>query len=165
MKSKNSKSRQNVRVQSPVRTLRGWLVTVTLLALASVVLAQSYSVDWWKVAGGGGTSTGGVYSATVTIGQPDASAPMTNGQYSAVGGFWALPVVVPTEGAPKLSIAWASAGQVRISWTPAAAGFALQSKDTVASTNWVAAPSGTNNPAIVPASAAARFYRLQKVGL
>ena len=36
-----------------------------LLALAPMaLLAQTYSIDWYKIAGGGGTSTGGVYSLT-----------------------------------------------------------------------------------------------------
>jgi hypothetical protein len=78
-------------------------ITCGLLALASAMLAygQDYSITWHTMDGGGGTSTGGVYSATGTIGQPDASlAPMTNGQYSLVGGFWALPVAVQTTNAP-----------------------------------------------------------------
>ncbi len=53
-------------------------------------LAQQYSIDWYKVAGGGGISTGGEYAVSGTIGQPDASTPMTGGNYSLTGGFWAL---------------------------------------------------------------------------
>ena len=34
--------------------------------------AQSYSIDWYKVAGGGGTSTGAMYQVSGTIGQSDA---------------------------------------------------------------------------------------------
>ena len=34
--------------------------------------AQSYQIDWFTIDGGGGTSTGGVYSVSGTIGQPDA---------------------------------------------------------------------------------------------
>jgi hypothetical protein len=41
------------------------------------------------VDGGGGTSTGGVYTLSGTIGQPDASAAMTGGAYTLTGGFWA----------------------------------------------------------------------------
>jgi hypothetical protein len=44
--------------------------------------AQTYSIDWFTIDGGGGTRTGGVYSATGKIGQPDAGGPMTNGLYS-----------------------------------------------------------------------------------
>ena len=46
----------------------GWL-------LATGALAQTYSIDWYTIDGGGGTSTGGVYSVSGTIGQPDAGRP------------------------------------------------------------------------------------------
>ena len=60
------------------------------LLLSAGALAQSYNIDWYKIAGGGGTSTGGVYTVTGTIGQPDASGAMTGGNYSLTGGFWAI---------------------------------------------------------------------------
>src|ERR1035437_7733786 len=78
-----------------------------LIILALAVLsarAQSYSVDWYKIAGGGGTSTGGLYSVSGTIGQSDASGAMTGGNYSVIGGFWSLINVVQTPGAPTLNI-------------------------------------------------------------
>ena len=88
------------------------LSLITLLLLSTLILqfstisvsAQSYSVDWYKVAGGGGTSTGGVYAVSGTIGQPDASGAMSGGNYSVTGGFWALVEVVQTPGAPTLYI-------------------------------------------------------------
>ena len=46
---------------------------IPLLLAAAAAQAQQYSVDWYKICGGGGTSTGNVYSITGTIGQPDAS--------------------------------------------------------------------------------------------
>jgi hypothetical protein len=70
----------------------------------STASAQNYSIDWYKIAGGGGTSTGGTYSVSGTIGQPDASGAMTGGNYSVTGGFWALFQVVQTPGAPTLYI-------------------------------------------------------------
>ena len=59
-------------------------------AFAPVARAQSYSLDWHKIAGGGGTSTGGVYAVSGTIGQHDAGGPMAGGNYSLTGGFWAF---------------------------------------------------------------------------
>ena len=50
--------------------------------LPSLGFAQSYSIDWYKIAGGGGTSTGATYSMSGTIGQPDASGAMNGGGYS-----------------------------------------------------------------------------------
>ena len=80
--------------------------TILLLSLMipAVGFAQQYSIDWYKVAGGGGTSTGGTYSVSGTIGQHDAGGPMTGGNYSLTGGFWALISVVQTPGAPTLYI-------------------------------------------------------------
>jgi hypothetical protein len=77
--------------------------------------AQTYSIDWYKVAGGGGTSTGGVYSISGTIGQPDASGAMTGGNYSITGGFWALVNVVQTPGAPTLYVSH-SGNTVTVYW-------------------------------------------------
>ena len=67
-------------------------------------MAQSYSIDWFKIAGGGGTSTGGTYSVSGTIGQPDAGGAMSGGNYSITGGFWALIQAEQTPGAPTLHI-------------------------------------------------------------
>ena len=70
---------------------RAWLWPLCFIILHSSFClparGQSYSIDWNKVAGGGGVSTGGVYTVTGTIGQPDAGA-MTGGSYSLTGGFW-----------------------------------------------------------------------------
>ena len=80
------------------------LILISCWLLPMMVLAQSYSVDWYKVAGGGGTSTGGTYEVNGTIGQPDASGAMSGGNYSVTGGFWSLINVVQTPGAPTLYI-------------------------------------------------------------
>ena len=53
--------------------------------------SASYSIDWYKkFPAVGGTSTGGVYSVSGTIGQHDACWPMTGGAYAVTGGFCAL---------------------------------------------------------------------------
>ena len=63
-------------------------VLLSLFGFAPRVPAQSYSIDWFTIDGGGGTSTGGVYSVSGTIGQPDAGA-LSSGGYALSGGFWA----------------------------------------------------------------------------
>lgn len=113
--------------------------------------------------GGGGNSTSGVYSVSGTIGQPDAGAAMTNGQYSVTGGFWALPHAVQTDGAPTLTIAKGAPGFANISWTPATGtNWVLQERLSLTSGNWTNAPSGATNPITVPATVPAKFYRLFK---
>ena len=125
--------------------------------------AQTYNIDWFKVAGGGGTSTGGVYSVSGTIGQHDAGGPMTGGSYSLVGGFWALPFAVQSADAPLLTIVPFGSGQARISWTPDTPGFVLQENTNLSTGTWVNSPSGSSNPVIVPATPPIRAYRLRKL--
>jgi hypothetical protein len=124
-------------------------------------LAQ-YSIDWFTIDGGGGTSTGGVYAVSGTIGQADASGPMSNGQYSVTGGFWALPTAVQTPGAPTLMIVRAAPGQATVSWTPNTPGFVLQETWVLTPANWTNSPSGATNPIVVPAILPTKFYRLFK---
>ena len=97
------------------RNLNRWNIMQPTLATLALLLsifsllpstgsAQSYTVDWYKIAGGGGTSAGGTYAVSGTIGQPDASGALSGGNYSVTGGFWALIQVVQTPGAPALYI-------------------------------------------------------------
>ena len=138
------------------------LVGLLLWLTPLVLIAQSYSIDWYKVAGGGGTSTAGVYSVSGTLGQPDAGGPLTNGQYSVTGGFWALPTAVPVVGAPTLTIVPATPGNAAISWTPATPGFVLQQSTSLSPADWTNSPSGATNPILVPATLPTKFYRLVK---
>jgi hypothetical protein len=54
---------------------------------AETFAAGPYQIDWYTIDGGGGTSTGGPYVLTGTIGQPDA-AYSSAGRYELLGGFW-----------------------------------------------------------------------------
>jgi hypothetical protein len=140
------------------RTLQCCVAALTLAAIT--LRAQSYSIDWHTIDGGGGTSTNGQYSLSGTIGQPDASGPMTNGQFSVTGGFWALPQAVQTEGAPTLTIAKGAPGFALISWTPASTNWVLQERLSLTSGGWSNAVSGSTNPVTVPATVPVKFYRL-----
>ena len=66
------------------------LVMAGLLTLATLVSAapNAFSLPWWTVDGGGGTSQGGDYVLRGTSGQPDAGPRMTGGDFSLLGGFW-----------------------------------------------------------------------------
>jgi hypothetical protein len=97
--------------------------------LACAAMAQNYSINWYKVAGGGGTSTGGTYAVSGTIGQQDAGGPMTGGTYSLTGGFWALISVVQTIGAPTLYITH-SGNTVTVYWQDVS-GWTLQQTSSI----------------------------------
>src|SRR5208337_3166162 len=92
------------------------LVLLFSLLIPAIGFAQSYSIDWDKVSGGGGTSTGGTYQVSGTIGQSDAGGPMTGGSYSLTGGFWALISVVQTPGLPNLTITFVGPHSVVVAW-------------------------------------------------
>jgi len=135
------------------------LLIIPLLLAASAVHSQQYSIDWHKIAGGGGTSTNGQYSITGTIGQHDAGTPMTGGNYSLTGGFWSL-IAVQTPGAPLLTIT-ASGNQVIVSWPLPSTGFTLQTNNNLNPANW-GNYGGTvnNNSATISPPNGNLFFRL-----
>jgi hypothetical protein len=47
------------------------------------------AINWYTIDGGGGTSTGGNFTLSGTIGQPDAGPVMAGGNFTLSGGFWA----------------------------------------------------------------------------
>lgn len=124
-----------------------------VLFLAALIpamsLAQSYSIDWFKIAGGGGTSTNAPFSLSGTIGQHDASGAMTGGNFSLTGGFWSLTSVQQTAGAPALCIGH-SGTQVTVYWQNVP-GWTLQQKNNLTvSGSWsassgVTTSNGTNS--------------------
>ncbi len=75
------------------RTSILFLITaLVVLSLAAAVQAapQAFSISWWTVDGGGGSSGDGTYSLSGTIGQPDAQI-LQGGGYVLAGGFWGSP--------------------------------------------------------------------------
>ena len=146
-------------------TLRLGCLLATTFCLPA--LAQQYSIDWFKIAGGGGlNSTGGVYSLSGTIGQHDAGGPMTGGNFSLTGGFWAL-YALQTPGAPLLRISLTSTNTALVYWPFPSTGFTLQQNTNLNTTNWVGVTETvTNNGAInfiiVNPPAGNRFYRLRQ---
>jgi hypothetical protein len=97
---------------------------------------QSYSVDWYKISGGGGISTGGTYQVSGTIGQPDAGGTLSGGQYSVTGGFWSLISVVQMPDAPNLAIVPNGAHSIQILW-PATGSYTLQQNSSLSGGSWV----------------------------
>jgi hypothetical protein len=130
--------------------------------------AQSYSIDWFTIDSGGGTSTGSVYSLSGTIGQPDAATqPMTGGSASLTSGFWSLLNVVQTPGAPLLKITLTSTNMTIVSWPSTSIGWNLQQNTSLAIPNWgtpaeSVSDNGTEKFIIVNPHIGNRFFRLFK---
>ncbi len=144
----------------------GWGGCLLALLAASSVAAQNYSIDWYKVAGGGGTSTSAVYSISGTIGQHDAGGPLSGGGYTLVGGFWAIGALQPP-GAPALSISRTPTNTVVVSWPSPSTGWSVQQNNSLATANWVTPgetvfDNGTLRFIVVNPPAGNRFYRLSK---
>ena len=144
---------------------------LALLAAGGLTAHAQYSINWSKIAGGGGlNSTGGVYAVSGTIGQPDASGALTGGVYSVTGGFWPGVNLVQTPEAPLLASELLPGGSVRIFWPLPATGFVLDQTTALASPpaaiSWgqVAFPYATNATHIsitVPPGVGSKFYRLR----
>ncbi|MBI3850307.1 MAG: hypothetical protein HY298_08470 [Verrucomicrobia bacterium] len=148
-------------------TLLSPFLALALAALTIRTEAQPFSIDWFTIDSGGGTSTGGVYVVSGTVGQPDAGATMSGGNYSVDGGFWSFIAAVQTPGAPLLSIRLTTTNTVAVSWPSPSTGFTLQQNTNgLGTVNWsniVITPSddGTTKTIIVNPPTGNRFYRLK----
>jgi hypothetical protein len=147
------------------------IIIFGVLLIPACLRAQAqYSIDWFKLSGGGGTSTGGVYTVGGTIGQPDAGT-LSGGNYTLQGGFWGMVSAIQTPGAPYLHLVHTN-GVVTVYWEKTAAGFVLDQAPTLTGSPplWSQVPSSqyqTNAEhcfitVTAPLPSANRFYRLRQ---
>ena len=141
------------------------LLLIGLACFVAVATFAQFSIGWYKIGGGGGTSANGQYAVSGTIGHHEAGSSMTGGTYSLTGGFWAI-YAVSTPGAPALSIAMTPTNTVLISWPSPSTGFGLQQNLDLAGTNWVTPleiinDDGVNRFIIVIPAPGNRLFRLQ----
>jgi len=146
----------------------GGLIFLTLCAGPLPAPAQSYTIDWSTIDGGGGTSTNGQYSLTGTIGQPDAGT-MSGGGFTLHGGFWGVVAAVQTEGAPWLTVTRTVTNTMAVTWPLPDTGWKLHWTANLAGTNsvWTEIPppyptSGMNSLFNEPAPSGRKFFRLHK---
>jgi hypothetical protein len=165
MKPSVSSQRSGIRSQRLAFVIAGSLLW---LAISAVWAQTDFSVDWFSLGGGGGTSTGGVYSVSGTIGQDDAGT-MSGGNFTLVGGFWGVVAALQTPGAPWLTISRTETNSVVVSWPLPAQVWVLEWTNRLASVsaNWpqISPPYQTNATQawiVVPAPPGNGFYRLHK---
>jgi len=131
--------------------------------LASLNAWSQYALSDYTLDSGGGTCARDQYVLSGTIGQPDASEPMTGGSYSVMGGFWADAIVAIPR--PLLSLT-RSGANVIISWPATFSGYSLQTaSDLKPGALWTpvsqpAAQVGNEYRATVPIARAHQFFRL-----
>jgi hypothetical protein len=71
--------------------LLGLLLLLILAAPISAQVGGGYDLSWWEVGGGIGTSSGGNYTLSGSVGQPEvATLRDSDGTYTLVGGFWGI---------------------------------------------------------------------------
>ena len=93
---------------------------------------------------------------------------MSGSGYTLNGGFWSLPSLVQTPGAPLLTIVLTATNTAIVSWPSPATGFSLQQNtNNISSLNWSNVSvgiqdNGTIKYLIVNPPAGNRFYRLFK---
>ena len=145
-------------------------ITTILSLFASLTLAsaQPFTIDWFTIDGGGGTSTNGGFYLTGTIGQPDAGV-MSGGSFTLQGGFWSVVAAVQTAGAPLLTVARTATNTVVVSWPLPDAGWKLHWTASLATTPtvWTEIPppyaaNATSLCFVEPAPVGNRYYRLHK---
>jgi hypothetical protein len=127
-----------------------------------------FAIPWHTIDGGGGTSTGGVYSVSGTIGQPDAGA-MSGGPFTLHGGFWGIVAAVQTPNAPYLTVWRTATSSVVVSWPGPAEGWVLEATNALPSVSapWPQIPppyqtNGANLQFTEPAPVGHRFFRLHR---
>ena len=135
-----------------------------LLTTALSGFTQSYDLSWFTIDGGGGTSTGGNYSLTGTIGQPDAGT-LSGGSYTIAGGFWGVIAAMPSPGRPQLAV-FVSGKNVTLSWPSPSTGFTLEENTTLNRATWSAVQqtitdNGTTKSITLSSPAGNKFYRLR----
>ena len=122
--------------------------------------AQPYTIDWFTVDGGGAMNiSGGNYTLSGTIGQPDAGR-MSGGNEVLDGGFWGIIAFV----SPKLTIT-RSASNIVICWPSPSTGFKLQSRTNLGTGAWTdvsqtPTDNGTTKCVTLVVGTSQSFFRL-----
>jgi hypothetical protein len=170
MKTTKAMLNEPCRMKSCCRTnfsCRAWLSFHLLTSALCLRGWGQYAIDWFTVDGGGGTSTGGVYTVSGTVGQPDAGT-MNGGGYTLAGGFWGIVGAVQAAGAPYLTIARSNLWVI-VSWPLPAPGWRLHATTNLigAGSVWSEIPppyqtNGATLQVVQPLLGGNKFYRLHK---
>ena len=144
-------------------------VTLTLAISAHAQSGGRFNITSSTIDAGGGTSRGGQFALSGTLGQPDAAPPLvsTNGRFQLEPGFWSGVTVLQTPGAPVLRIRLVTADKAIVSWPVSVTGFALEACADLSSGVWTpvndsVADTATEHTVSVSASGN-RCFRLKQL--
>ncbi len=139
--------------------MKKWICFFCLLA-GSTGFAQPFTIDAFTIAGGGGTSSGGQFALSGTVGQTDP------GQLSGGNFTLGMVTVVESSGSPRLTVRIDSSGIVAISWPAPSTGFLLEENAALGTPDWLSVTNtinttGGQNEILVSPAIGTRFYRLR----
>jgi hypothetical protein len=140
------------------------LLIIGVLA-PTLCFAQQFSIPWYSITGGGGTSASGPFTLTGSIGQPAIGLSMSGGNFSLTGGFWSIIAAVQTAGAPTLTITVTGPGTAVISWPASSSGYVLQQNSALGTSDWANVTTtvtvvGGQNEVTVSTQPGNNFFRL-----
>jgi hypothetical protein len=119
------------------------LLFLSLVCPALAGAAESLSIDWYTVDGGGGSTSAGEFTLSGTVGQPDAGTLTASCcGFTIFGGYWSQfsEVIVTPPGRPALSIYLSNANTLLLSWPADQTGYVLEQRAAAAPGAWSNVP-------------------------
>ena len=105
------------------------LLFLSLVCPALAGAAEDLSIDWYTVAGGGGSTSAGEFSVSGTVGQPEAGMLMAYCcRLSLFGGYWSQFIDVNQPDGPRLCLHFTPTNTFLLSWPAYHADYLLQKK-------------------------------------
>lgn len=120
-------------------------LAVTLAAAG--LLAQSFAVHTISLTGGGGTSHGGGFGISGSVGELPA-LPLTGPTFSVSPGYWNVVAAPNSPEPPMLALELNPDGSVTLSWPATAAGFVLQQSTDLIPGSWVSSPAPVSDDGV-----------------
>ena len=147
------------------------LLSITLLSAATLFAQSSggpFALTSSVLAGSGGTSTGGVFAISGTLGQPLVGG-AGGGSYGVQSGFWGT---LQTPGAPALRITRTGTNAAVVAWPAPSTGWVLQQTTALKTppelTAWTDVTSppiivvGSDNTVTFSPATGNRYFRLKR---
>jgi hypothetical protein len=104
-----------------------WVRALAILGLLfpGLLCGQDFSLDWFSVGSGGGSSSGGGFELSGSAGEPAAIA-MSGGGFEMSGGFWSGLTALDTSAGPVTLNLTLSGGLAVLSWADIGVVFILE---------------------------------------
>ncbi len=103
-----------------------------LLVFYDSSAGEDYHVDWFAIEGGGGESSGGEYSLSGAVSQPESGGSMSGSDFSVDAGFLS---VITVEG-PPLRIALSADATITVAWQSSFTTHPLQQSSDLTPESW-----------------------------